>query len=254
LYIWPTWCNTTLKYRYRYLKSLDRKDFLYLYLVDHTIIGMLTRTSWEALVKFIQMNFIPLVSRKRLERVAFVHGNEHLLVKVAKRNRRMVRKKAKRRAARRREAPAPPPPPPPPSNTGLRRTNALRRPPPGGPPRQLEDEISRDLRRAMVPEYRLPAPIPPTPPAPPAPPPPPIVSDSRRPGKDWHLESRLGIHSFGENVATQPRPLGHICDHTSREEMLACPYRIKPPKRRILEFGALDEYAKRIKDQQSGPD
>jgi len=241
LWIWPQCHYGTVKKRFGFFKTRYHREFIQLYEVDHTLLGMLTRSSWEVLRQAVCHSLKPSEHRRRPDINSPDPNSVRGAIRQADRVRRL--KQRKRRKIRRRGRQFRDP------MTDLL-FQAVNPVPEQGTSRHLEDEVARDLRRVMVPEYVLPVPIPIPPPAPPAPPPPAPPVVSRRAGKDFHLESRLGIHSFGENVATQPRPLGHICDHTTREEMLACPYRLKPPKRKLIEGTTLEEYAKRIRDQQ----
>jgi len=113
IWIWPQCHYDTVKKRFGFLKNSFPKEFLYLYEVDHTMLGMMTRSSWNLVRETVLRQFSSPNVRRRADEYSSdpntirAHGN------AVRKRRELQRKKRKAKRALP-VAPMPPPPPPPP--------------------------------------------------------------------------------------------------------------------------------------------
>jgi len=65
LWIWPQCHYDTCNKRFAYFKTRYSHEFIRFYEIDHTILGMLTRTSWNVVRKAVCDSLPPLTKRRR---------------------------------------------------------------------------------------------------------------------------------------------------------------------------------------------
>jgi len=150
LWLWPQCHRDTCKKRFGFLKSRFRREFIYLYEVDHTLLGMLTHSSWNVCFQAICHGLNPLERRRRPDLNSpdpnTVLGARHQLARREKCLKRRQEQR-KRRKLRRREVVPPPPPPPPPV------APVAPRPPPPPPLRVAVEQrsaFSREMERNEI--------------------------------------------------------------------------------------------------------
>jgi len=117
LWIWPQCHYDTCKKRMGFFKSRFKRDFVQLYEVDHTVLGMLTRSSWDILRESVCHRLNPSERRRRPD-INSPDPNTVRAYKNAEKKRRNLqrrrRSKKRRRPVVKAPAVVPPPPPPPP--------------------------------------------------------------------------------------------------------------------------------------------
>jgi len=149
-YIWPQCLYGTVKKRFDLLRSLYKKEWIQLYEVDHTLLGMLTSWSWNHLLETLR-RLKPLTHRKRPDlnspdpnSVRSALRNEARVSQMRKAKQRNSRLRKRQRLAQER---IPPPPPPPPV------AQVIPRPPPPPPLRVAVEQrsfFSREMERNEI--------------------------------------------------------------------------------------------------------
>jgi len=184
VWYWPQWHHATAKKRFEFLKSKYRFDFIRLYKSEHSLLGMLTQSSWDLLCRALLSKTKPRTKRRRPDinspdpndvRGAMNHQSRGLALKAKKRRnmRRRGFQRSNRRDKRRAVLFTPGSIPDPRSvsdrsdfSREMERNEILRR-------RDAEFSTSQSgvptTRQASV----VSVPVPPPPPGPPPPPPPP---------------------------------------------------------------------------------
>lgn len=65
VWYWPQWHRATAQKRFTFLKSKYKFDFVRLYKSEHSILGMLTQSSWDLLCRALLSKTKPRVKRRR---------------------------------------------------------------------------------------------------------------------------------------------------------------------------------------------
>jgi len=187
VWYWPQWHAPTARKRFNFLKSKYRFDFVRLYKSEHSILGMLTQSSWDLLCRALLSRTKPRTKRRRPDICSPDPNDVRGALRAEARRSRLSAKNRRRRRRRGFQR----------SNRRDKRRGVLFAPGSIPDPISVEnrsnftrvmerDEISRrreagfSLSVSGVPTTRqssvVSVPPPPPPPGPPAPPPPPLVA------------------------------------------------------------------------------
>jgi len=108
VWYWPQWHHATAKKRFEFLKLKYRFEFVRLYKSEHSLLGMLTQSSWDLLCRALLSKTKPRTKRRRPDinspdpndvRGAMRHQSRGLALKAKKR--RNVRRRGLQRSSRR---------------------------------------------------------------------------------------------------------------------------------------------------------